>query len=107
MTREATPKLLSLPQILSPQNLLFLASPRKNSRHGERQVQGRHPGYSVCARERGKERKEGQGKSGDKDDRSFFKRLVVCGKKLYCKIEEINNASSVRGNFSAGGKSGI
>lgn len=36
----------------------------------------------------------------DKDSGSFFKRVAVCGKKLYCKIE-----SKQRENFSAVGKS--
>lgn len=60
------------------------------------------PSQNACARERRKDEKKKGRKGKDKDNRSFLKRVAVCGKKLYCKIE-----SKQRENFSADGKSRI
>ncbi|TGZ49708.1 hypothetical protein DBV15_01236 [Temnothorax longispinosus] len=63
-------------------NLLFLASPRlasqrKNSRHGECQVQRWCPSCNARARERGKDERKKEERGKDKDKGSFLKRCDI------------------------------
>jgi hypothetical protein len=82
---------LAFPRILSFRNLLFLASPRlasqKLSARKDVRCRGDTPVATYTAREGKGYETERRRDSNDKDDESFLKRLAVCGKKLYCKIE--------------------